>query len=352
MTAAPPEAAAFAGFIDLASARLGGKAIVANDEFFAEKENLLKPARAIFLPDEYTERGKWMDGWETRRRRTPGHDWCIVKLGLAGVVHGFDIDTAHFLGNNPAYASVEAIEAPRAATARKLAEDRGWRTVLPRSPLKPGSQNLFGSTEVVRATHLRLNIFPDGGVARFRAYGRVAAEALKPGAGPVDLAAMTNGGTVVAASDMFFGSKENLILPGRSTHMGDGWETRRRRGPGNDWIVVALAAPGRVRKLVIETTHFKGNYPDSCIVEACDAGRAAVDALNASDMKWRVLLPRKKLKPDADHTFARELKNLGAVTHVRLSIYPDGGVARMRVWGDVADASASGARARRGRAGG
>jgi allantoicase len=221
--------------------------------------------------------------------------------------------------------------------------------VLPRSPLKPGSQNLFGAAEITRATHLRLNIFPDGGVARFRAYGRVAADALAGGKGPVDLAAMTNGGMVVAASDMFFGSKENLILPGRSTHMGDGWETRRRRGPGNDWIVVALAAPGRVRKLVVETTHFKGNYPDSCIVEASDAGRKSVDALNASDSKWRVLLPRKKLRADADHVFERELRKLGAVTHVRLSIYPDGGVARLRVWGDVADANDASPRGSRSR---
>ena len=348
MTAPPPEAAAFAGFIDLASARLGGKALIANDEFFAEKENLLKPARAIFLPDEYTERGKWMDGWETRRRRTPGHDWCIVRLGLTGIVHGFDVDTAHFLGNNPAYASVEAIDAPRSMTPAKLAAASGWRSILPRSPLKPGSQNLFGASETIRATHLRLNIFPDGGVARFRAYGRVAAEALAAGKGLVDLAAMTNGGRVVAASDMFFGSKENLILPGRSTHMGDGWETRRRRGPGNDWSVVALAAKGVIKKLVIETTHFKGNYPDSCIVEACDAGNKSVDALNASDLEWHVLLPRMKLRADADHIVERELKKLGPVTHVRLSIYPDGGVARLRVWGDVAAASSAGTRARRG----
>jgi len=332
MTDPQPEAAAFAGFIDLASARLGGTALLANDEFFAEKENLLQPARAIFIADKYTERGKWMDGWETRRRRTPGHDWCIVKLGLAGTVHGFDIDTAHFLGNNPSYASVDAIEFDPGATGEALAAATAWREILQRSPLKPGSQNLFGAVMPGRVTHVRLNIYPDGGVARLRVYGRVIAAALAAH-GEHDLAAIGNGGRVVAASDMFFGSKENLILPGRSTHMGDGWETKRRRGPGHDWAVVALGAPGSIKKLVIETTHFKGNYPDSCTVEACDAGAVDVDALNAAALPWRELLPQTKLGPDADHTFERQLKDAGVATHLRLNIHPDGGIARLRAFG-------------------
>ena len=333
MHASPSEAAAFSGFVDLASARLGGRAMLANDEFFAGKENLLSPKRAIFLPDEYTEHGKWMDGWETRRRRTPGNDWCIVRLGLPGTLRGFDIDTAHFLGNNPAYASVDAIEAPFEAAPESLPGSGGWREILPRSPLKPGSQNLFAAIDAQRATHLRLNIFPDGGVARFRAYGRVLPEASRAGNGPVDLAAVESGGLVVAASDMFFGTKENLILPGRSTHMGDGWETRRRRGPGFDWAVVALGAPGRIQRVVVETTHFKGNYPDSCMIEACHAPDVDVDSLNAGVLPWHELLPQCKLGPDADHVFERELRDIGPATHVKLNIYPDGGVARLRVWG-------------------
>ena len=333
MLPSPTEAAAFSGFIDLASARLGGRALMANDEFFAEKENLLKPARAIFLPDEYTERGKWMDGWETRRRRTPGHDWCIIQLGVPGSLRGFDIDTAHFLGNNPAYASVEAIEAGPEASAESLSSAKGWREVLPRSPLKPGSQNLFAAIGAQRATHLRLNIFPDGGVARFRAYGQVLPDRARLKGGDVDLAAIENGGQVVAASDMFFGTKESLILPGRSTHMGDGWETRRRRGPGSDWAVVALGVPGTLKRVVVETTHYKGNYPDTCSLEACHTPGTYVDVMNAATLDWRELLPQTKLSADADHLFERELRDVGPVSHVRLNIYPDGGVARLRLWG-------------------
>ena len=335
MHAPPPEAAAFAGYVDLVSSRLGGRVLLASDEFFAEKENLLKPERAVFIADRFTDRGKWMDGWETRRRRTPGHDWCIIRLGLAGEIRGFDIDTSHFLGNHPAYASVDAVEATPESTAESLAATGGWRGVLDRSPLRPGSQNLFSAVSTGRVTHLRLNIFPDGGVARFRAYGRVV-PAARAYSGPLDLAALENGGMVIAASDMFFGSKENLILPGRSTHMGDGWETRRRRGPGYDWAVVALGMPGAIRRVVIETTHFKGNYPESCMVEACDASRDAVDALNVSGLAWRELLPRTTLGPDADHVFEAELRDMGLATHVRLNVYPDGGVARLRIWGEPA----------------
>ena len=333
MHATASEAAAFSGFIDLASARLGGRALLANDEFFAEKENLLKPERAVFLPDEYTERGKWMDGWETRRRRTPGHDWCIVRLGLPGTLRGFDVDTANFLGNNPAYASVDAIDAPFDASPESLPGADAWREILPRSPLKPGSQNLFAAVDALRATHLRLNIYPDGGVARFRAYGRVLPDWSHASKGPVDLASVESGGLVVAASDMFFGTKESLILPGRSTHMGDGWETRRRRGPGFDWAVVSLGAPGKIRRVVVETTHFKGNYPDSCVIEACHAPEVDVDSLNAGVLPWQEVLPQTKLSADSDHVFERELRDIGPATHVKLNIYPDGGVARLRVWG-------------------
>ncbi len=336
MHAPPSEAAAFSGFIDLASARLGGRVLLANDEFFAEKENLLKPERPIFIPEKFTERGKWMDGWETRRRRTPGHDWCIVRLGMAGSLRGFDIDTAHFLGNNPAYASIEAIDLAGDAPPEMLAGADGWREILPRSPLRPGSQNLFAAFDHGRATHLRLNIFPDGGVARFRAYGRVRPVAPVGGNGLVDLGAVENGGLVVAASDMFFGSKENLIMPGDSTHMGDGWETRRRRGPGNDWAVVALGSPGVLRRIVVDTSHFKGNYPDSCMLEACMASDVEVDGLNAGALPWHELLPQTKLRADHKHTFELEVAPLGVVSHVRLSIFPDGGVARLRLWGEVA----------------
>jgi allantoicase len=301
----------FTDLVDLAGDRLGGQVLDANDEFFAPKENLLKRAKPIFIEEKYTDRGKWMDGWETRRRRTPGHDWCIVGLGLAGVIRGVVIDTAFFRGNYPEQCSIDA-----------SAGGMHWDQILTESALKGDASNLFAIADPRRFTHVRLNIFPDGGVARLRVYGEVRPDwsAMQ---GEVDLAAVENGGIVLAASDMFFGHRHNLIMPGHPINMGDGWETKRRRGPGHDWCVVRLGAPGMIRKVEIDTAHFKGNYPDSCSLEA---GASA-------DGPWRVVLPQTKLHPDARHLFVEELCDAGRVTHVRFNIFPDGGVGRLRVWG-------------------
>ena len=325
MAGQPVSAAAFAGLIDLVSERIGGRALSASDEFFAEKENLLKPGRGVFIDDKYTDRGKWMDGWETRRKRVPGHDWCILQLGLPGIIHGVDIDTNHFLGNNPAFASIEASNSASGP----------WTEILPRSPLNPGAQNLFGISSTATWTHLRLNIFPDGGVARFRVYGRVTPDfaALKK-SGSIDLAALANGGSAVACSDMFFSSMNNLLYPGRSANMGDGWETRRRRGPGHDWVIVKLGCPGRIRKIEVDTNHFKGNYPDTCSIDVCHAPGESIDALTWTNFTWKELMPRQKLEASKQQYFEKELADAGPVTHVRLNIYPDGGVSRLRVIGD------------------
>lgn len=338
MTLSSTTSAAFTGLVDLAAERVGGVAIAASDEFFAEKENLLKPGRGIFIPDRYTDRGKWMDGWETRRKRFApeeagrAHDWCIIKLGLPGIVRGVDIDTNHFLGNSPAYASVEGCTSLQ-QRADELLKAR-WEILVPRSPLQPGVQNLFSVSSELRVTHLRLNIFPDGGVARLRAYGVVVPdwnELAK--AERVDLAAVANGGLVVAASDMFFGNRENLILPGHGASMADGWETRRRRGPGNDWAIVRLGRAGRISAVEVDTAHFKGNYPDRCSLDVCYMPEGDVDALTASTVNWQEILPPTKLMPDTCHVFERELTAVERCTHVRLNIYPDGGVSRLRVWG-------------------
>ncbi|HUL44230.1 MAG TPA: allantoicase [Bacteroidota bacterium] len=329
---------AFEGLIDLISERIGGKTIAASDDFFAPKENLLKRGRGEFLPGKYTDRGKWMDGWETRRRRGPGHDWCIIELGVKGSIHGVDIDTNHFLGNHPMYASVDACHLQGSAATRKLQESsNSWTEILPRSPLKPGAQNLFPVGGRDRWTHLRLNIYPDGGVARFRAYGvalpdwdSVSRTAL------IDLAAVVNGGTVPAASDMFFGSKENLIMPGRSESMSDGWETRRRRGPGHDWAIIRLGHSGLIRKIEVDTNHFKGNSPERCSLEICHEPAGGVDALSSPDIRWKELLPETKLSPHKRHVFAQQLRKPSPATHVRLNIFPDGGVSRLRIWGTLA----------------
>ncbi|MEO6324955.1 MAG: allantoicase, partial [Thermoanaerobaculia bacterium] len=217
--------------VDLASERLGGRVLFANDDFFAEKENLLKAEDAIFIADEYTDRGKWMDGWESRRRRTSGHDFAVVQLGLPGSIRGFDVDTSHFTGNYPEACSIDAISIPEGT---KLDGDSAaWVEVLPRTPLRGGSHNLFPLNDRRRFTHVRLQIYPDGGVARLRVHGEAMADwrALSTETA-VDLCTLGNGGLVMASSDAYFGSHQNLLMPGQGTSMKDGWETKRSRRPG------------------------------------------------------------------------------------------------------------------------
>ena len=313
---------------DLAAERLGGAVIAASDEFFAPKENLLKPTRPEWREGVYTEQGKWMDGWETRRRRTPGHDWAIIRLGVPGVVRGVVIDTSWFTGNYPERASIEGCavngNGPPAADAR-------WATLLTSSALEGNRVNAFPlDASGSRVTHLRLNIFPDGGVARLRVHGEaVPEEGVFRAGGQVDLAALVNGGLVVACSDMHYGNPQNLIQPGRSTHMGDGWETRRRRGPGHDWAILRLARRGVIERVELDTDHFKGNAPGSCMLESCDAG----PVFDADSARWEPLLAETPLQPDAQHRWDDVPRR--AATHVRLNIYPDGGLARLRLFGRV-----------------
>ena len=316
------------GLIDLASELVGGAVLEASDEFFAEKENLLKAAEPVFIRDRYTDRGKWMDGWESRRKRTPGHDWCIVRLGLPGRLRTIDVDTSHFLGNFPPHCSLDASN-----------NAREWTPVLGKVGLEGGNHNLFDIASGDRFTHVRLNIFPDGGVARLRVYGEVVPDLdkLKSSPQPVDLASVANGGLVVASSDSFFGHQQNLIFPGRPQNMGGGWETRRRRGPGHDWIIVRLGARGSIRRIAVETEHYKGNYPDRCSIDICDAANAAESELAAGKVPWNEILPETKLAADDLRMFESELKPADAATHVRLNIYPDGGISRLRVFGKIVE---------------
>jgi allantoicase len=335
--------AGFNGLVDLAAARVGGKALATSDDFFAGMENLLLPGRAVFVPGKFTERGKWMDGWESRRKRGPGHDWCLLELGVPGTALAFDIDTQHFVGNHPAFASVEGLAAPPGAPLTDLLLG-DFRELLSQSPLSPGSQNLFVASSGPVVTHVRLNIFPDGGVARFRVYGKVspawrapvldALEGPHVPPGTFNLAALENGALALACSDAHFGGMNNLLLPGRAENMGSGWETRRRRGPGSDWILIQLGARGTVRSLEVDTNHFKGNFPDRCAIEVIDAAAARPTDLIESSA-WQPLLGETKLQADTRHFFASELLTTAPATHLRLRIVPDGGVSRLRVWGSV-----------------
>ncbi|MGH9166536.1 MAG: allantoicase [Acidimicrobiia bacterium] len=316
----------FTDLVDLASESLGGAVLAANDEFFAPKENLLKPASPIFIEDRYTDRGKWMDGWETRRRRQPGHDWCLVRLGLAGVVRSVIVDTTHFIGNYPAACSLEACTmSGRPGPAELTHPSTIWTEILPRARLEGDTPNHLVVESPYRFTHLRFNIYPDGGVARLRVHGEVIPDWPAVAAEQLDLAGLENGGAIVDCSDRFFGHPGRLLAPGPPASMRDGWETRRRRGPGHDWVVIQLGAPGAIHGAEVDTTHFKGNAPGSCSLEVADSTKGP----------WRELLPESALEPDARHTWDEELKPAGPAAYARLNIYPDGGVARLRLWGMV-----------------
>ena len=327
----------FTDLVDLASEKLGGAVLFANDEFFASKDNLLKPAAAVWKEGKYTDRGKWMDGWETMRRRSPRLeeecDWCVVRLGAPGRIRGVTVDTAYFRGNFPSHCSIETCSAdPRSDVAELIGENTQWTEILAKSDLQGDSQNNFAIDSAERATHVRLKIYPDGGVARLRVYGDVMPDwdAIKKRNSEIDLAAAENGGTVPLASDMFFGHRINLIMPGQARNMSDGWESKRRRGPGHDWCIIKLGAPGTITRVEVDTSHFKGNYPESCSI---DVGRG--DVLDS--IQWKELLPNTKLQAHTRHMFVQELTDLGDVTHARLNIFPDGGVSRLRLFGRVAD---------------
>ena len=358
------ESPEFTVLIDLASERLGGKAISCSDDFFAEKENLIKPGRGIFIADKYTDRGKWMDGWESRRKRVAGHDWCILKLGASGIIRGVDIDTNFFLGNHPPHASIEACYMPGEISNEVLQKTK-WTEILAKSPLAPGSQNFYTIKSDIIWTHLRLNIYPDGGVARLKVYGEVYKDwdAVTTNE-TIDLAAATNGAKSILCNDMFFSHMDNLIMPGRGLNMGDGWETKRNRTPNNcDWVIVKLAHRGEIDKILVDTCHFKGNYPDTCSIEGVDIETVDVGSnsfgisrteilpltakleletlntddvdINSSEIKWTEILPKQKLQADHEHYFEKEIKSNGPFTHIRLNIFPDGGVSRMRLFGKI-----------------
>ena len=322
----------FEDLVDLAAERLGGGVITANDEFFAAKENLLRASAPVWKEGEYTDRGKWMDGWETRRRRTPGYDWCIIRLGIPGIVKGVVVDTTFFTGNFPESCSIEACELAGVPSDEEL-KNAEWHELLGQSKLLGDTRNPFAIASNKRFTHIRFNIYPDGGVARLRVHGVVTPdwEAIAR-RGQVDLAAVEHGGRVVAASDMFYGHRHNLIMPGRGVNMGDGWETKRRRGPGNDWVIVRLGKPGTLERIIVDTKHFKGNAPGSCIIEACSAPET--DDV-APETGWKEVLAQTPLQPDTVHEFEPAFGTGTSYSHVRLSIFPDGGVSRFRLFGRI-----------------
>ena len=326
----------FLQWIDLAQPRLGSSVVFATDDFFADKARLIAPPEPIWIADKYDDHGKWMDGWESRRKRTPGHDFAIVRLGVPGVLRGFDIDTRYFTGNYPPEASIDACvcesEIPPEGTV--------WDSVVERVALIGDSHHYVATMDPsndVEYTHVRLHIYPDGGVARLRVYGEIRPDWTQVGDDElVDLVALTNGGKALICNDEHFGSMRNLNAPGNAINMGDGWETARRREPGNDWVVLALGHPGRVRTVHVDTSHFKGNYPERIVIQGVTTRTVYPPDLATQSVDWPRLLKSVTLGPDRMHEFVGEIQDVGPVSHIRINIFPDGGLARVRLFGHLA----------------
>jgi allantoicase len=319
--------------------QLRGSVMAASDEFFAAKENLITPAAPAFAPHTFDVKGQVYDGWETRRRRGPGgtlpgpsvRDWVVVRLGAPGVIRSVVVDTAFFTGNYPQACSADACSVTGYPPAGEL---DGWHEIVPRGLLTGDSRHLFAASSERRFTHVRLNIFPDGGVARLRVHGEVVPDPALLDGITVDLAALENGADIAACSDQFYSSPRNVISPGLSRVMGEGWETRRRREPGHEWLVVRLAGRGVVDLAALDTSRYRGNQPEAASLQAVDADADVTSGELAADGGWRDLLPGVRLLPDTPHRF--RVQGTPA-THVRLNIFPDGGVARLRLYGSLTD---------------
>lgn len=324
-----PGVTIFRGYPDLVSEAFGGEALLASDEFFAAKENLVRSTEPEWREGEYTDQGKWMDGWEPRRRRAPGHDWCILRLGTPGDLVGVDIDTRWFTGNHAPYASLFACRAPADASGEWLRDHAAWERVLEPMALERGGHNVAALRPYADATHIKLDIYPAGGVARLRVHGKPRCK-IQRVEEPIDLASAAVGGQALACSDAYFAKMENLLLPGAPQTMGEGWETKRSPFVKSDWVVIRLGAPGALSELLIDTTHFKGNYPEQAKVEAIYWPDAPPHAL-IQPMPWIEIVGPTQLGPD--QITRCMVEQAGPWTHLRVTMLTDGGIARFRALG-------------------
>ncbi|NYT84548.1 allantoicase [Pollutimonas harenae] len=318
---------------NLASADFGAKVLDCTDEFFAKSERMLQASEPVFVVGKFDDHGKWMDGWETRRRRNGGHDTAVIRLGMPGIIKGLDIDTSHFTGNYPPAASVQVCHVqgdPDDSTV--------WTELVPASSLSGNAHHFIDITDTQVWTHLRLHIYPDGGVARLRVYGQPACDWSQYDADALhEVSALHHGGRIVAYNNAHYGTPFRLIMPGRGVNMGDGWETRRRREPGYDWCIIELGHAATIEKIEIDTAHFKGNYPDRVSVQGARMTASTDESLITQAMFWPALLAEQKTEADAQHFFeGNALRQCGPVTHVRVNMFPDGGISRVRLWGRLA----------------
>ncbi|WP_066454480.1 allantoicase [Castellaniella caeni] len=318
---------------NLASEKLGAKIVSCTDEFFASASRMLQDSEPVFIVGKFDDHGKWMDGWETQRRRNGGNDTAIIKLGLPGSIRGLDINTSHFTGNFPPAASVQV-----ANCAGEPDAQTEWVELVPAKSLQGNSHHFVEFDDERVWSHVRLNIFPDGGVARLRVYGQPACNWDKQDPSALyEVSALASGGRIVAYNDSHFGSPMPLLTPGRGVNMGDGWETRRRREPGNDWVIIELGHPVTVEKIEIDTAHFKGNYPDRVSVQGALVKESTDQSLVTQAMFWPEVLGEQKTEMDKQHFYeGATLKAVGPVSHVRVNMFPDGGISRVRIWGRLA----------------
>ena len=322
------------GLVNLASPKMGTKILAFSDDFFGEVTRMLNDKDPIFIEDKYDNHGKWMDGWESKRRRDGGNDWAILKLGSAGIISKIEIDTSYFTGNFPPFFSLEGIYSETEPN-----KDSNWKSLIAKTNLVGDCKNNFELNLKEKFNFVRLQIFPDGGVARIRLFGEVKYnwdefnnEEI------IELSSLKLGGSILAYNNAHYGDVSALLSEGRGKTMGDGWETRRRREPGNDWIIIKLAQKGNIEKIEIDTAHFKGNYPDRASIQAISIDRnITTKDLIQSSVNWDVILNETKLTADNIHEYEINSNSKAEATHIRLNIYPDGGVSRLRIFGKKLD---------------
>ena len=317
--------------INLADPRLGSKVIFKTDDFFASANRIINPNPPIFKDGVFDRHGKWMDGWETRRRRKKGFDYLIIKLGKPGRIFSVDIDTTHFSGNQPMYASLEACQ-----NNKKLNISSKWSKILNYKKLGPNKNHKFSIKNKSIFTHVKLNIYPDGGVARLRLYGEIETKNINYGSKTINLTSMLNGASIVGCNNEHFGRAENVLSPGKGKNMGDGWETRRSRGKNFDWLIIKMGRTGKINKIEIDTHHFKGNYPDRCSVQGIFIPKKlSNNSIVKKSNKWKTLVNKAKLHPHKKHNFKIKTPKTNKVNYIRINIYPDGGISRIRTFGKV-----------------
>ena len=318
--------------INLAEPRLGSKVIFKTDDFFASAHRILKSEIPVFKESLFDKHGKWMDGWETRRRRTKGFDYLIIKLGKPGKIFNVDLDTTHFSGNQPTHASLEACY-----SKNKPNKKTKWIKILNKKKLNPNKNHNFKTNNKFTFNYIRLNIFPDGGMARIRLFGKIDMKKVNTNEKTTNLSSVLNGASIVGCNNEHFGKAENVIAPGKGKNMGDGWETRRSRGKNFDWLIIKFGKAGIISKLEIDTHHFKGNYPDSCSIQtAAILKKVSNSYVVKNSTKWKVILNKAKLKANKKHIFKSIRMNKNKVNFLKINIYPDGGISRIRVFGKFA----------------